>query len=85
MIHDGPVLRPLGEPLGALPRYGLIGGSGVQVGFFSLPPAFVWNEKERMVGYIKCLIFIYIYGYIYIYIWVYNVNNTWVYIWVYNV
>lgn len=23
--------RPLGEPLGALPRYGLIGGSGVQV------------------------------------------------------
>jgi len=32
MTHDGPVLRPLGEPLGALPRYGLIGGSGVQVG-----------------------------------------------------
>jgi len=47
MTHDGPVLRPLGEPLGALPRYGLIGGSGVQVG--TQPATSVCLERKQQI------------------------------------
>ena len=40
------MLRPEGE-LGALPRYGLIGGSGVQVGFLEVDGS---KEVQRRPG-----------------------------------